>query len=88
MSEVFAEKEKPKKRLLPAITRGEELHSAIDTLGRSASHIRLTSESTVLGGTKAIARAGNDMDIAANVDKTRSIPVPERFQNLLSSLRG
>ncbi len=95
MAEIFKKEslkdEAPKERLLPSVSRarGEELHSPIDTLGRTASHIRLTSESTLSGGARAMARADSNMAIAKNVSDLRlegSAPVRERFRQLLNAL--
>ncbi|MDD5171438.1 MAG: hypothetical protein PHF60_00180 [Candidatus ainarchaeum sp.] len=88
MAETYKKKEAVEKSLLPGVSRtSEELHGPIHTLGASAANFLLSAESTYVGGPKAIAKAGKDMDIAANVDKTRPIPVPERFRNMLTALR-
>ncbi|NYZ74102.1 hypothetical protein H0O00_03090 [Candidatus Micrarchaeota archaeon] len=92
MAETFKEKEVPKERVLPSVSRarGEEFHSPIDTIGRSASHIRLTSESARLGGARAVIRADQDMAIAKNVSDLKlegSTSLSERLQNMLASLR-
>lgn len=86
MAEKLKEKEAPKERLLPAVSRAEEFHSPIDSLGRSASHIRLRSESARAGGATAIARADLDMRIARNVSELRleAFPWGERFQQLVA----
>jgi len=88
MAGMFKEKETPKERLLPSVSRAEEFHGPIDSLGRSASHIRLTGESTHAGGA-AVIKADRDMAIARNVSALKlegSTPVRERFKQLLNAL--
>jgi len=92
MAETFREKEaqRPAERLLPAIRREEgELHSALDSIGRSARHLRIPNESTRPGQEKAIARADFDMRVARNVSELRlegSAPLHERLLRMLQGI--
>jgi hypothetical protein len=91
MAKMFKEKETGETRLLPSVSRTRaELHGPLDSLGVGASHLRLTGESTRMGGARAIARAAEDMAVARNISNLRlegSVSVRERFQALLTALR-
>jgi hypothetical protein len=80
----------PVRRQLPTIQRdGMEFHTPIDTLSRSATHLRTPAENTRQGGSRAMARSDFDMRVARNVSEMRlegSTPLHERFLRLLSSI--
>jgi hypothetical protein len=85
MAELFAEREKKAPALLPSIRREEQIHSAIDSLGRSASNMRTHSEGTY-GRVEDAVMATR---IAANVQsflQEGSAPLSARFTRLLSSI--
>jgi len=89
MAGMFKEKETPKERLLPSVSRAEEFCSPIDTLAIGAVHSRLRSESTYVGSARAAAKADSNMAIARNVSALKlegSTPVRERFRQLLNAL--
>jgi hypothetical protein len=92
MAEVFREKPRAPERVLPIIQREErELHSALDTIGRSAAHLRIPVESTRSGNSRAIARSDLDMRIARSVSSLRlegSTPLHARFMRLIESMKG
>ena len=93
MAETFAER----KAAAPApvekdelasrvIMRGPvELHSPIDTLGRSAEHMRIPAEGTY----HSAAQAESKMRIASNVHNLRlegTAPLPERLIRALQEV--
>ena len=99
MAEMFADKpsekkapaamEKPPELASRVISRGPaEVHGAIDTLGRSAEHMRIPSE----GSYKDVATADMSMRIAKNVqalglfENSGTSPLSERFAKMLRSV--
>lgn len=88
MAELFKKEEAPVRSNLPRIEKGPmELHSALDTILRASQHSRLASESSRVGGERAVARADGDMVIASNVSKLRfEGELPKRFQGVLERL--
>jgi hypothetical protein len=93
MAEAFREKERlvSSERTLPLIQKEQNLHSPLDSLGRSAVHLRTPAESTRIGGPKAISKTDLDMRITRNVSSLRlegSTPLHERLIKLLESMQG
>ncbi|MEW6723083.1 MAG: hypothetical protein AB1324_07505 [Candidatus Micrarchaeota archaeon] len=94
MVEMRKEIERPaeavKPREMPAISREQrEFHTPLDTLGRSAMHMRTPNESARQGGPRAVSRADLDMRVARNVSALRlegSTPVHERLLRMLESI--
>ena len=94
MVEMRKEAERPaeavQRREMPAISREQrEFHTSLDTLGRSAVHMRIPNESTRQGGARAVSKADLDMRVARNVSALRlegSTPVHERLLRMLESL--
>lgn len=78
-------------KIVPTIRREQrEIHSPLDTLGRSSENLRIPAEQTRPGGPRAIAKSDRDMVVAKNVSELRlegSSPIQERFLRLLESLR-
>lgn len=90
MAETFRERaEKPQERVLPSIAREQrELHSPLDSLSRSAVHLRLPAESARRGGS-AVRKSDLDMRVARNAHELRlegSEPIAQRFSRLLEAV--
>jgi hypothetical protein len=82
MGPVLRERETETRTLLPAITR--TIHNPIDSLGRTAEHMRTRTEGTY--GTPQ--QADFALRVAANIEPLglEANPLPRRFAKLLETL--
>jgi hypothetical protein len=82
MGPVLRERETETRTLLPAITR--TIHNPIDSLGRTAEHMRTRSE----GAYRNPHQADFALRVAANIENLglEANPLPRRFARLIESL--
>lgn len=82
MGPTFRERETETRTLLPAITR--TIHNPIESLGRTAEHMRIPVEGTY----RKSSEADFALRISLNLEPLglESNPLPRRFARLLESL--
>lgn len=82
MGPVLRERETETRTLLPAITR--TIHNPIDSLGRTAEHMRTSPE----GAYRTSHQADFALRVVANIESLglEANPLPRRFAKLLEAL--